>query len=170
MAAMMKNILIMMAVFCLAGPAAVLAQGGSEADRKAIRELMDQFAAAWNRHDAHAWAAIFAEDADFTNVRGVSASGRPDIEAFHVKVFQTMFKNSVIKFTDIKTRFVRPDVAGVDVHWEMEGATDPQGNPTPGRRGLLNLMMTKDGGKWEVAVMHNLDLVAPPPPSQGTPH
>ena len=28
---------------------------------------MDKFMDAWNRHDAHAFAAVFADDVDFTN-------------------------------------------------------------------------------------------------------
>jgi uncharacterized protein (TIGR02246 family) len=159
---MMKNILMVAALCSLLGPAPVSAQSGSEADQKAIRDVMDQFMAAWNRHDARAWTAVFAEDSDFTNVRGVSASGRPNIEEFHAQVFATMFKNSVQKYTDIKIRFIRPDVAAVDVHWEMTGATDSHGNPWPERKGLLNFVMTKDTGKWEIKVMHNLDLSPPP--------
>jgi hypothetical protein len=50
-------------------------------------------------------------------------------------VFATMFKNSVQKYTDIKIRFVRPDIAAVDVRWEMTGATDAHGNPWPGPEG-----------------------------------
>jgi hypothetical protein len=40
-----------------------------EADKSAIEALVTQFNEAWNRHDAHALAALFAEDADFTNAR-----------------------------------------------------------------------------------------------------
>ena len=34
---------------------------------------------------------------------------------------------------------VRPAVAAVEVRWEVTGATDPQGNPSPDRHGLLRL-------------------------------
>jgi uncharacterized protein (TIGR02246 family) len=163
---MTKNILLAAVACCLLWPAAVFAQAGSEVDQKAIREVMDQFVAAWNRHDAHAFAAVFAEDADFTNVRGMGASGRAKIEEFHAPVFATIFKNSVLKYTEIKIRLIRADVAAVDVHWEMTGATDPQGKPWPDRKGLLNFVMTKDAGKWEIAVMHNMDLTPPPPPAK----
>jgi uncharacterized protein (TIGR02246 family) len=140
-----------------------LGQSGREADQKAIRELMDRFVDSWNRHDAHAFAAVFAEDADFTNWRGVGASGRSRIEEFHAPVFATIFKNSHQKYDDVKTRFIRDDIAAVDVHWEMTGATDPQGNPWPDRQGLLSFVMAKDTGRWQIVVMHNLDLSALPP-------
>jgi len=35
---------------------------------------MNRFTDAWGRHDAKAFAAVFAEDADFTNWRGIGAT------------------------------------------------------------------------------------------------
>ena len=135
-----------------------------EADEQAIVALMDRFMDAWNRHDAKAFASVFAEDGDFTNWRGTGASGRSKIEEFHAPVFATIFKNSHQKHDDIKIRFIRDDIAAVDVRWQMTGATDPHGNPRPDRHGLLNFVMAKDAGRWQIVVMHNLDLSAPPLP------
>jgi len=59
---------------------------------------------AWNLHDAHALAAVFSEDADFTNWRGTGASGRSRIEETHTPMFATVFKNSHQRYSDIKTR------------------------------------------------------------------
>ena len=149
--------------FALLLPMALVGENGQKSDEAAIRGVMDGFMDAWNRHDANAWAALFSEDGDFTNVRGMGASGRPKIEEFHASRFATIFKNSNQKYTDIKTRFIRPDVAAVDVHWEMTGAADTAGNPSPLRKGLLNFTMEKNKGKWQIAVMHNLDLSELPP-------
>jgi uncharacterized protein (TIGR02246 family) len=124
---------------------------------------MDRFVDAWNHHDTKAFATVFAEDADFTNWRGTGASGRTKIEAFHAPVFATIFSKSHLEYTDIKTRFVRPDVATVDVHWKMSGAIDAQGNPRPEREGLLSFVMANSAGQWEIVVMHNLDISALPP-------
>jgi len=135
-------------------------QSNVETDRQAIGTLMDRFMDAWNRHDAKAFAAVFAEDADFTNWRGEGASGRSKIEAFHAPMFATIFKNSHQSYTAINTRFIRSDVATVDVHWEMTGAMDAQGDPRPDRRGLLSFTMEKNAGQWQIVVMHNLDSTA----------
>jgi uncharacterized protein (TIGR02246 family) len=134
-----------------------------ETDERAIRAVMDRFVDAWNHHDAKAFATVFAEDADFTKGRGTGASGRSKIEAFHAPVFATIFSKSHLEYTDIKTRFVRPDVATVDVHWKMSGAIDAQGNPRPEREGLLSFVMANSAGQWEIVVMHNLDISALPP-------
>ena len=141
------QILMAAAISSLLLPLAAVAQHGEASDRQAIQGVMDRFEDAWNRHDAKAFAAVFAEDADFTNWRGTGASGRSKIEEFHAPMFATIFKNSHQKYTDIRTRFVRPDVAAVDVRWEMTGATDPQGNPRPERQDLLNFVMAKNGGQ-----------------------
>jgi uncharacterized protein (TIGR02246 family) len=144
-------------------PLAAMAQTGGAGDEQAIRDVVDRFVDAWNRHDAKAFAAVFAEDADFTNWRGTGASGRAKVEEFHAPMFATIFKNSHQKYTEIKTHFVRPDVAAVDVHWEMTGLMDAQGNPRPDRQGLLSFVMAKNAGQWQIVVMHNLDLSALPP-------
>jgi|ERR1700690_2184134 len=137
-------------------------QSGTEAGQKAIRKVVDRFVEAWNAHDAHAFAAVFAEDADFTNVRGAGATGRSKIEEFHAPLFATIFKNTHQTYTDVKIRFIRPDVAAVDVHWQLTGVQDAQGDPKPDRNGLLNFLMTENAGAWQITVMHNLELTAPP--------
>jgi uncharacterized protein (TIGR02246 family) len=139
-----------------------LAQKGADADTNAIRNVVDHLAEAWNRHDAHAFALAFAPDADFTNILGQGASGRSNIEEFHARSFASVFKNSKLTILDVKTRFLRPDIAAVDVRWTLAGMLDPQGAPRPDRRGLLNFVMTKDAGQWQITVMHNMDL----PPEQ----
>ena len=131
---------------------------GSVKDEEAIRKVLADFAEAWNKHDAKAFSMVFAEDADFTNVRGMSAHGRAEVEKFHAPRFATIFKETHQKTTDTKIRFIRPDVAAVDVLWEMTGAKTQEGQEIPLRKGLLNLVMTKDDARWFITVMHNMNL------------
>jgi uncharacterized protein (TIGR02246 family) len=157
-----------MAVIAFSGlPLAVRSQATGQTDQQAIVGVIDRFVDGWNRHDARAFAAVFAEDADFTNWQGTGASGRSNIEEFHTPMFATIFKNSHQSYTAIKTRFIRSDVAAVDVHWDMTGATDTQGNPRPDRQGLLNFVMAKNAGEWQILIMHNLDLTALPTAKPG---
>jgi uncharacterized protein (TIGR02246 family) len=129
--------------------------------RSAIQQLVTALADAWNRHDAHALAAPFAEDADFTNVFGMVAHGRAAIEALHAPLFKTMFTDSHLSVTETRVRLIRPDVASVDVKWTMAGARDPLGNPWPERTGLLNWIATRHAGGWLIDVSHNMDLPSP---------
>jgi hypothetical protein len=67
------------------------------------------------------------------------------------------FKDSVLTRTGLDLRFLRDDVAAIDVRWEMTGARDPLGNEWPVRSGLINLVATRDG-TWSIAILHNMDL------------
>lgn len=133
-------------------------------NERLVHAVVGRFMDAWNAHDAHAFAAVFCEDADFTNVLGMHARGRHEIDQFHAPRFADMFRNSQQVADSIMIRFVRSDVAAVDVRWSMTGAEDRVGNPIPLRKGLLNFIMTKDSEGWSIAVMHNLDT--PPGPSR----
>lgn len=127
-------------------------------DEEMIRKVLSDFLDAWNKHDAKAFSMVFADDADFTNVRGKSAHGRVEVEKFHAPLFASRFKDTHQKMTETKIRFIRPDVASVDARWEMTGAKGPEGQDIPLRKGLLNFVMTKEGDKWLITVMHNTDL------------
>lgn len=131
-------------------------------DGSGIRSALAASVEAWNKHDAEAFSKVFAEDADFTNVRGASVHGRTEVAKFHAPVFATIFKDSHLKIIDTKVRFIKPDVAAVDAWWEMTGARAPDGQEIPLRKGLLNLVMTRQSARWLITIMHNMDLPVAP--------
>ncbi|HEV2897746.1 MAG TPA: SgcJ/EcaC family oxidoreductase [Pseudaminobacter sp.] len=123
-----------------------------------VESVAHRLVEAWNRHDAHAFATVFAADAEFTNVFGMQATGRGDIEQFHTPIFETMFKDSHLSADSVRSRHVRPDVATLDLWWSMTGALDPRGNEWPRRRGLISVVATRDHDEWLIATMHNMEL------------
>lgn len=136
------------------------------ADETAVRALVTKFNDAFNAHDVPAFGAVFAPDADFTNWRGMVAHGRPSIETFHVPVLTVLYKNATQKIVDSKVRFLKPDVAVVDVLAEVTGGTTPDGKAAPPTKFLLNWTTMKEAdGQWLIKVMHNARLpeeAAPP--------
>jgi len=123
-----------------------------------VESVAHRLIEAWNRHDPHAFAAVFAADAEFTNVFGMQATGRGKIEQFHAPIFETMFKDSHLSADSVRSRLVRPDVATLDLRWSMTGARDPIGNEWPRRRGLISVVATRDHDEWLIATMHNMEL------------
>src|ERR1700730_12663835 len=91
-------------------PSQTATPSNREQDEKGIRQVLTAFVEAWNRHDAKAFSMVFAEDADFTNVRGMGAHGRTEVEKMHAAWFATNFKDSKQKITEAKIRFITPDV------------------------------------------------------------
>jgi uncharacterized protein (TIGR02246 family) len=126
--------------------------------QQAADRIAAMFVETWNRHDAKAFSSIFAPDADFTNVFGMKASGRAEVERFHAPLFATMFRDSRLSIENVSSRQIRSDVGTVDLRWSMSGAYDPRGNAWPDRIGLISLVIATRGGKWLVECMHNMEL------------
>ena len=122
------------------------------ADRAAIERIVGQLQDAWNAMDGTAFAAPFAVDADFVNIRGEHMRGRNVIAAGHTGIFQTIYAGSTNHYTVEAVRLLRPDVVLVHVHALLDA---PQG-PLAGRHGArFSLVLTKESGGWEIASFHN---------------
>lgn len=132
-------------------------------DRTAITETAKKLEDAWNVHDVHAFAMAFTADADFTNVVGMHAAGRANIESFHAPFFATIFKDSNMMLSIRSIRFLTHDLAAVDIESEMTGAKAPDGTPRPYRKSLINCIMAKQGdASWLILVLHNTELPVTP--------
>src|SRR5262245_8410546 len=163
--------LLLLAVLCISARTA--AADDKAKDEVAVRELAAAFEKTHNKHDAKAFAALFAPDGDFTNVKGMTARGRKAIEEFHRPLFEgdtskanPSFKDAIVKIDEVKVRFIRPDVASVDILWTQTGSKPPDGKDRGTRKGLASWVVTKDIGTWQVAVMHNMDLLPVAPPNK----
>jgi uncharacterized protein (TIGR02246 family) len=55
----------------------------------AIESLISSIVGAANSNNVKASAAVFAEDAEFTNVFGQAAKGRTAVEEFHAPFFRS---------------------------------------------------------------------------------
>lgn len=135
----------------------------SPAEGSDIERIFQQLDEAWNCHDAAAFAGLFAPDADFTNVRGMQATGRAGIERFMTPLFATMFAGSRQTVLRSATRVLAAGLAAVDAWWSMEGARTLDGLPRPTRYGLASLVMRRDACGWRILVWHNMELAAQPP-------
>ena len=143
---------------------AVLLPATDTGQTGAIHALVDKFVHAANAKDVKEFGSVFTEDAEFTNPVGMTAKGRSAIEQFHAALFsennKPSFAHAHLTLLGTTVRFIRPDVAAVDVKWEQTGAIDPTGKPWGARRGILSWVVTRDNGEWRIAVWHNTELPA----------
>ena len=79
-------------------------------DRAALETIVHRMESAWNAMDGAAFAAPFAEDADFVNIRGEHLRGRTAIAAGHEGIFRTIYAGSVNSYTLQGVRLLRSDV------------------------------------------------------------
>jgi uncharacterized protein (TIGR02246 family) len=165
------------AVWILGVLAAALAAGatektslGTKQDEQAIFALIASYQEAWNKKDAAGLANLFAEDADFSSIYGQTLQGRATIGEKHSNLFKGPQRESIQSRNpaDVKIRFVKPDVASVDSISEITGVfIDPEGTRKNSMNRLLtNMVLVKNGDRWEIAVFHNMMLPnIPMPPS-----
>jgi uncharacterized protein (TIGR02246 family) len=86
-----------------------------------IRAMIAAQAAAWNRHDAAAWASPFQPSAEFINILGTPFSGKPAIEGITARIFASIFKDSRDSVTVRKIIMVTPDLAVVHYEHAVSG-------------------------------------------------
>ncbi len=145
-------------------PGAATAQShpnGADADSAAIKQVCADFSENFSRHDAHGVAMTFAEDADFTNMRGSHTHGRADIEKWFASLFRGTLKDSLRTDTVRSIRFFTPELAAVDADTVITGTKAADGSEVPLRKGLMVLLMTKQNGRWLIGTFHESEYPAP---------
>jgi len=131
-------------------------------DESEIRQLQTRQQEAWNRHDAAAYASLFADDGDVVNVVGWWWKGRHEIERQLTLAYAVVFRDSRLTITDVEIRFLARDVAIVHVRWTMEGARTPPSIPEP-RQGIQIQVLHKRGGVWRIVAFQNTNSLPEAP-------
>jgi uncharacterized protein (TIGR02246 family) len=129
-----------------------------DADISAIKQVVAGYSDTFNHHDAHAAAALFAEDADFTNLRGANRHGQKEIEQILTTLHAGILKNAHRTDTVKNIRFLTADIAVVDDLWEMTGSKAPDGSDNPDRKGLFAWVVTKVNGQWRITIFHEVEF------------
>jgi uncharacterized protein (TIGR02246 family) len=128
-------------------------------DERQIAALIDEFVSAWNAGNGLQCAGPFAEDADFFAVNGIYAKGRDVIGRGHAEILSTIFKGTQMESEIDLIRFLRPDVAVVDVTFRLRHDGDKPW--IPGRTSC-GVVATREHGRWSIAVFRNMVPFARP--------
>jgi len=140
------------------------------ADSAAITKTCADFSENFSRHDAHGVAMTFAEESDFTNMRGNHSHGRSEIEKWFASLFRGNLRDSVRTDTVRSIRYFTPELAAVDADTVITGTKAGDGQEIPARKGLMILLMTKQNGHWLIGTFHESEYPsARPAPGSGAP-
>ena len=161
-----KQSLALLSFLVLFSP--TIARCESDQDKADIRNLQNQQADAWNRHDAKAYASLFKEDGDCVNVVGWWWKGRAEIEKKLTDAYLFVFKESVLTIKDVDVKFLGVDLAVAHVRWTMTGARTPKGIPEP-QQGIQTQLLQKQSGKWQIAAFQNTNAIPEMPFPKGPP-
>jgi uncharacterized protein (TIGR02246 family) len=146
---------VVLALSVSAGVSRAQMAGKMDADSAAIKQCVAAWEDAWNRHDAHATAMAYVEDGDFSSTTGVPSHGWKELEAHYNEIFTTFLKDAQRTDTVRSIRFLSPEIAVVDIDWQMTGARTRDGKDAPNRKGLLTWVVTKQhDGHWMITIYH----------------
>jgi uncharacterized protein (TIGR02246 family) len=130
------------------------------ADEAAVRENVRQMETGWNTKSGALYAKPFAADADYVVVTGLHLRGREAIEQSHQRIFDTFYKNSILRVSVKQIRFLRPDVAVVHVQGNNKTRL---GEETRETNVIVTLVMTKEKGDWKITAFQNTLVAADQP-------
>ena len=132
------------------------------ADTAAIRGVVGDEIAAWNKGDAVAYSRHVAAGATFTNIRGQFFIGYAGFLHQHEAIFEGIFKHTTLRQDIVALHFLGPDVAVVEVLTAVGGVTQRRPGMTFDQHGRLRTrllqVLTRQAGAWKIVAYHNVDV------------
>jgi uncharacterized protein (TIGR02246 family) len=120
--------------------------------RTLANDLLHRLEAAWNAGDGAAFAAPFAEDADFVDITGTHTKGRQAIDAGHRGIFASIYKGSQVRYELLSGRPLAPGLLLVHARAHL----DAPGGPLAGKNdSTLSAVVREGAGGFEIAAFHN---------------
>jgi uncharacterized protein (TIGR02246 family) len=120
-----------------------------EGPLKEPESLATRFVDAWNSHDAAAFGALMAVDADWVTASGIRLRGRDSIQAYLADEHATWAKSTTMRATNIHVRSLSRNSAVVLFEWEISTPAESGGAPSIARGN--NLFVAVMGGGWAIA-------------------
>ncbi len=139
-------------------PAAVSAAPADE-----VNAVLKSIADAFNKGDARAAAAMFAEDSDVISPFGVPGKGRAGAEKVMAADMAGPLKGTTSTFTADTVRELAPNVLLVDATHEAQNMTGPDGKKMNGKLHVVLVMVRGKDRKLMVAAARPYMFMPPPP-------
>lgn len=134
-----------------------------EKDEDAIKARVVEFIALFNKGDAKAMAAFFAEDAVLVNPVGIKGTGRAEIEKIIATDSSTFLKGSTMDMKLVEYRAAGKDMAWIELEHTANGVKTPDGK-TANLTFHVPCLMVKKAKTWLIAEARPYAYVPTPPP------
>ena len=119
-------------------------------DRRGIEQCIQNFVAAWNRHDTAAMAQSWAEDGDLINPFGRVAKGRDQVQQLFRDEHAGPFKTCSHQMKIGEVRMLGSDTAIADGDCTLTGARGPDGKEMRPFTPHVFFVMRKNEGQWQI--------------------
>jgi uncharacterized protein (TIGR02246 family) len=131
-----------------------------QSDEDLIRELEDQFNAAWDRHDPEGLAESLADDAQFITVNGAWTTSRVGFRDLMARLHGATgpFRSSTRRTPEMKVTFLAPDIAILHSRFWIDGEVLHDAHSQASRESVGTRVMHKIDGRWRVVATQNTDV------------
>ena len=131
-----------------------------QTDEEAIRELENQFNAAWDRHDPEALAESLADDAQFITVNGAWTTTRNGFRDLMARLHGSTgpFRASTRRTPEMNVTFLAPDIAILHSRFWIDGEVLHDEHSQASRESVGTRVMRKIDGRWRVVATQNTDV------------
>ena len=114
-----------------------------------ITKCMDEFDAAWGKHDAKEMASHWLPDGDLINPFGRVANGREEIEKLFTDEHASVFKASTMEIKVLSSRTLADGLVLVDAEANAKNAMVEEGKSVDMSYHLVNVFKKTDDG-WKI--------------------
>jgi uncharacterized protein (TIGR02246 family) len=132
-------------------------------DRIHAASMIKALEGAWNRADASACAAFFAEDGDYLDPLGCSGSGRVAIESIYRGMFETTLAGSAIAYRIETIKRLGPEGMLLSLLQTLRCGGEG------GVRNRCTMLLALKSGAWRISRMEITMQVAVRPPAFTSP-
>ncbi len=125
----------------------------SVTDVRVATSLLDEFKQAWRSADGATLGSLFTEDGDLIIPTGELLRGQAKVAGFYTSVFAHGYRGSSTSATIAQIRHITDDIMLVDAEWVISGAVTAEGASKPPERGILAVILKRNGAQWRVAAL-----------------
>jgi uncharacterized protein (TIGR02246 family) len=134
----------------------------SRVDEEVIRELENQFNAAWDRHDPEGMAESLADDAQFITVNGAWTTTRNGFRDLMARLHGATgpFRTSTRRTPEMSVTFLAPDIAILHSRFWIDGEVLHDDLSQASRESVDTRVVQKRDGRWRIVATQNTDVRA----------
>jgi uncharacterized protein (TIGR02246 family) len=129
--------------------ASIAPASAADADRQSMEATLNAVVAAWDRSDAKAIAAVYAEDGDLIVPDGAVLNGKPTIEAFYASAFSRGYGGTTAGAHIVRGHRVGASTYVADGTWSIDGIKHP-GAPDSREAGIFTAFFVREKGQWRL--------------------
>lgn len=144
--------------------ALLAAAGTANAADQSIAEFEAVQQAAWNAHDAQAYAATFAPDAEIITYLGDHWTGQAEAGRNSGNSFRLDYAHARRRIMDLRVHALTAELVSITMTWAIDGVQTADAGTQGQQSGLETQVVQRHGDSW--LVLSQQDTATPQPQPQ----